>query len=132
MTQLPMYPAQVNSPGFVLAAPISASDTAILFEDLTRLLAAPNTLDIYTDDNDTAPETVRYTADPTGNTLTVERGFEGTAKSFSAGAKAYREFTAYDHNTNIANIADPAAHATGTAWYQGTGIPDSGTGNDGD
>ncbi len=132
MTQLPMYPAQVNSPGFTLAAPISASDTEITFEDLTNLLPAPNTLDIYVDDTDTTPETIRYTTSPAGSVLTVERGFQGTAKSFLKGAKAYREFTAYDHNTDIANIADAAAHATGTAWYQGTGIPDSGTGNDGD
>ena len=67
MVQQVMYPAQPDSPDFTLAADITTTgQTAIVFLDLTGLLAAPNTLTIRQDDSDTTPETVYYAAGPAG------------------------------------------------------------------
>ncbi|WP_340014644.1 tail fiber protein [Paenibacillus sp. FSL K6-1318] len=55
---------------------------------------------------DEAAETILYT-DKTGNDLAgVTRGFEGVAKSWAAGTKLARYFTAYDHDTFRDNITD--------------------------
>jgi len=107
MVQQTMYPAQPDSPDFELAADISGSDTSLTFVDLTGILAAPNTLTIRQDDSDTTPETVYYATYVSGNTLTVTRGYGGTAaKTFTDGALACRAHTALDHNTIRSNILD--------------------------
>ena len=108
MVQQTMYPAQPDSPDFELAANITTTgQTAIVFLDLTGLLAAPNTITIRQDDTDTTPETMYYSADPVGTTLTVTRAYGGTvAKTFTAGARGCRAHTALDHNTIRANILD--------------------------
>ena len=117
MTQQPMYPAQPDSPDFVLAADITTTgQTAIVFANLTGLLAAPNTLTIRQDDNDTTPETVYYASGPSGLTLTVTRGYGGTvAKTFLAGALVCRAHTALDLNTVQTNITDLASSISGFA-----------------
>jgi hypothetical protein len=117
VTQQTMYPAQPDSPDFTLAADItSPSQTALVFVDLTGLLAAPNTLTIRQDDYDTTPETVYYAAGPVGTTLTVQRGYGGTtAKTFTAGALACRAHTAWDLNTVQYNIDDLVSLISGLA-----------------
>lgn len=113
-----MFPAQPDSPDFELAADISDSETSLTFIDLTGLLAAPNTLTIRQSDNppDTTPETVYYAIDPVGTTLTVTRGYGGTAaKAFTAGALVCRGHTAHDHNTFRSNIADIVSTIAGLA-----------------
>jgi hypothetical protein len=118
VTQIPMYPAQPDSPDFEVQVDITAGDTDITFIDLTGLLAAPNTLTIRQSDNppDTTPETVYYATDPTGDTLTVTRGYGGTvAKDFTAGALACRAHTAYDLNTFRSNIGDIVSTISGLA-----------------
>lgn len=102
MAQQPMYNAVVNSPPTELAADITASDTTITVVNAAVLPPAPNLLTIGVDET---AETVRYTV-VSGNTLTVERAFQGTAKAWSAGAKVARYYTAYDHNVFVSNISD--------------------------
>lgn len=103
-----MYPGQVNSPDFVLNHDIDATETTLVFVDLTGLLAAPNILVLRESNTDISPETIFYSADPVGNTLIVTRGYQGTAKPFLAGAKANRAFTEKDHSLFKANIEDLA------------------------
>lgn len=102
MAQQPMYAAVVNSPLTELAANVTADATSITVVNAATLPSAPNLLTIGSDDT---AETVRYTA-ISGNTLTVVRGFQGTAKEWKAGAKVARYYTAYDHNTFVSNITD--------------------------
>lgn len=102
MAQKPMYPAVVNSPGTEITTDISATDTTITVTSVISLPPSPNLLTIG---NDETAETVRYTK-IAGNVLTVERGFQSEAKSWSAGTKVARYFTAYDHDTFRGNIED--------------------------
>lgn len=102
MTLKPMYPAVVNSPGTELAADISADATEITVLSTSGLPPAPNLLTIGSDET---AETVRYTK-VDGMKLTVERAFQGEAKSWSVGTKVARYFTAYDHDAARENIAD--------------------------
>ncbi|MDN8590922.1 phage tail protein [Paenibacillus sp. 11B] len=98
-----MYPAAVNSRQTELAADINDSQTSITVLDGSVLPPAPNQLTIGTDE---AAETILYTG-KTGNDLTgVTRGFEGSTKSWVAGTKIARFFTAYDHDTFRGNITD--------------------------
>jgi hypothetical protein len=39
-----------------------------------------------------------------GNQLTVQRGFQGQARAWSAGTSVSRNFTAYDHDAFKANV----------------------------
>lgn len=116
MVQQTMYPAQPDSPDFELAADISDSETSLTFVDLTGILAAPNTLTIRQDDSDETPETVYYASYTSGNTLTVTRGYGGTAaKAFTAGALVCRAHTANDLNIVQDNIEDLASSISGLA-----------------
>ncbi|REK68008.1 MAG: hypothetical protein C6P35_03295 [Cohnella sp.] len=109
MAQQPMYPAIVNSPQTELAADINASATSIAVLNGAALPAAPNLATIGSDET---AETILYTG-KSGNTLTgVTRGFQGTAKAWTAGAKVARMFTAYDHDTFKANIEDIVAQGS--------------------
>ncbi|MCR8843073.1 hypothetical protein NQ117_05225 [Paenibacillus sp. SC116] len=108
----PMYPAIVNSPGTEISTNITATDTSVTVVNVATIPAAPNLLTIGSDET---AETVRYTA-ISGSTLTVERGFQGIAKAWSAGTKVARYFTAYDHDTFRENITshndDASVHVT--------------------
>lgn len=100
-----MYEAKVNSPSTILSSSITDSQTTIELEDATVLPDAPNLLTIG--DGEDA-ETCRYT-NIDGNTVTVEREFEGDAKGWDTGTPVARNFTAYDHNAfkdNINNLKD--------------------------
>lgn len=102
MAQQPMYSAVVNSPPTELSADITASDTTINVVNAATLPSAPNLLTIGVDET---AETVRYTK-VSGNTLTVERAFQGVAKAWSSGTKVARYYTAYDHDVFVANLLD--------------------------
>ncbi|WP_314587928.1 hypothetical protein [Paenibacillus terrigena] len=97
-----MYPAVVNSLGTELTTDINANAPQIDVVNASVLPPAPNLMTIG---NDETAETVRYTV-INGNRLTVERGFQGVAKSWSAGTKVARYFTAYDHDTFRENIIE--------------------------
>ena len=96
-----MYAPQVNSPATTISANISSSATSISVLNGSVLPAAPNLL-VIGGDTDSA-ETVRMTA-KSGNTLTVVRGVQGTAKSWSTGATIARLFTAKDLSDVQTNI----------------------------
>ena len=96
-----MYAPQVNSPATTLSANISSSATSISVLNGSVLPAAPNLL-VIGGDTDSA-ETVRMTA-KSGNTLTVVRGVQGTAKSWTTGATIARLFTAKDLSDVQGNI----------------------------
>ncbi|MET3828649.1 hypothetical protein ABIC86_000109 [Paenibacillus sp. DS2363] len=98
-----MYPAAVNSKQTELAEAIGDAQTSFTVLDGSVLPPAPNLLTLGTDES---AETVLYTG-KTGNEITgVTRGFEGGAKSWAAGTKLARYFTAYDHDTFQENITD--------------------------
>jgi len=96
----PMYPAVVNSPSTELAADITVDATEITVISTAGLPPAPNMLTIGIDET---AETVRYSK-VDGKKLTVERGFQGISKSWSAGTKVARYFTAYDHDAFRENV----------------------------
>ena len=97
-----MYSASVNSPEVHLSAAITIDQTTITLSDTSNLASAPNLLAIGIDT--TEPETVLYTS-INGNSVVVQRGFEGVAQEWSEDTKVARTFTAYDHNAFIANIS---------------------------
>ncbi|MFT9496603.1 pyocin knob domain-containing protein [Anaerosolibacter sp.] len=97
-----MYPAQINSPATTLLNNITDTDTEITVVDGAVLPAAPN---LCTFGSGSDAETVLYTG-KTGSTLTCIRGFQGTAKNWTAGSRVARNFTAYDHDKFKANIED--------------------------
>lgn len=106
MSQLTMYPAQVNSPQTELSASISDTAVTIPVVDASLLPAAPNLLVIGTDET---AETILFTG-KSGNNLTgVTRGVEGVAKSWTNGAKIARNYTASDYEAMRHNIADHEA-----------------------
>ncbi|WP_145148471.1 tail fiber protein [Paenibacillus xylanexedens] len=98
-----MYPAAANSRQTELAAAINDTQTSFTVLDGSVLPPAPNLLTLGTDES---AETILYTT-KTGNEITgVTRGFEGLAKTWVAGTKLARYFTAYDHDTFRDNISD--------------------------
>lgn len=111
MPQQTMYPAAVNSLQTELAAAVDATQTTIAVADASLLPAAPNLAVIGSDET---AETILYTG-RSGNSLTgITRGFQGTAKGWSAGIKVARYFTAYDHDTFRGNIQDLGARMDAT------------------
>lgn len=99
---IPMYNAKENSPATTLAVAISSSTTTIRLVNASVLPQAPNIFTISPGSDDS--ETVRYTNNPMNNVVTVERGFQGTARSWNAGEDVCRVYTAYDHDAFIQNI----------------------------
>lgn len=110
MAQKVMYPGMVNSPETTITNGISESDTIIYVLDPTRVPEPPNLMTLGTGTN---AETVKVT-EINGSAITVERGFQGIAKSWPAGTVIARNFTEYDYNAlkeNIEDLAELAAHA---------------------
>lgn len=101
MAQKTMYPGQVNSPITELSSAINNTVTTITVLDGNQLPAAPN---IAVIGNGEVAETILYTG-KSGNNLTgVTRGFQGAARSWSAGIQVARFFTAYDYDTLRENV----------------------------
>ncbi|WP_339234594.1 tail fiber protein [Paenibacillus sp. FSL R5-0517] len=98
-----MYPAAVNSRQTELAQAIDDTQTSFTVLDGSVLPPAPNLLTLGTDES---AETVLYTGLSENEVTGVTRGFESTAKTWAAGTKLARYFTAYDHDTFRENIAD--------------------------
>lgn len=78
-----MYPATPGSPYTTLAVGIADDDTNITLTTDPGFAAATNLACIWDDSGNF--EVVKYTT-LSGTTLTVERGFEGVAQAWSAGA----------------------------------------------
>jgi len=99
-----MYGAVVNSPEMLLSAGIDSSQTTITVTDASAYVGVtlPKPMTIGTEaDAETVLVTNRVSA-----TLTVVRGWQGTAKAWGAGAIIARNFTASDHDTFLYNIND--------------------------
>ncbi|MMZ49671.1 hypothetical protein D1872_113750 [compost metagenome] len=103
-----MYTAMINSPVTTLASGIDTTQTTITVTDGNKLPAAPNLATLGVGEN---AETILYTG-KTGNTLTVTRGFQGTARAWSAGTQIGRFFTAYDHDAFVKNIKDHTSNTS--------------------
>ncbi len=116
MAQFTMYPAVVNSPLTELAAAIDAVQTDIAVMDASVLPPAPNLATIGAGD---AAETILYTGVDADTLTGVSRGFQGSSKAWSAGAKLARYFTAYDYDAARQNIED---HETRIAGITPAGI----------
>jgi len=103
MSQLPMYPASVNSISTVLAESVGASDIVINVVDASLLPAPPN---IVTIGMDVTAETILYTA-IIGNQLSgVTRAFQGMARDWDTNTVIARNFTAYDADAFKNNIEE--------------------------
>jgi len=100
---LNMYKGKINSPQTTLTSAINSTQTSIVVANASVLLTSPN-LAVIGGETD-SPETVQVT-NIASNTLTVVRGFEGTAQSWGSGVKVGRNFTAYDYNTLVDNVDD--------------------------
>ncbi len=104
MAQTTMYKGINNSPVTTLTAQAAATDTEINVASTAGFPAAPNIATLGVDDN---AELVLYTGIGTGKLTGCTRGFNGTtARSWAVNTKAYRGFTAYDHDTFVDNISD--------------------------
>ena len=85
---------------------IISSDNTIIVEDASVFPTAPNYATIGTDEN---AETIFYNAISSNELQNVERGKEGTAKSWSAGEIISRNFSNVDvvaFSNNITKIAN--------------------------
>lgn len=103
MAQKKMYPGVVNSPATELAANITATQTTIAVLSVAGLLETDGIATIGIGDS---AETITY-ASVSGTTLQgCVRGFQGTARAWSAATRVARNFTAYDHDTFRFNIGD--------------------------
>ena len=111
MAQQEMFPGKVNSPVTELGSSITDTQTTIPVNDTSVFPSAPNLAVIGTDED---AETVKYEGiDGTNNELTsVTRGFQGTAKSWDAGEKIARMFTAYDWDSIRQNFITHKADYT--------------------
>lgn len=96
-----MYRGITNSPKTELVALIAETDTEIEVADSSVLLANEG---IAVIGNGDVAETIKYT-EVDGNILKgCIRGYEGSARSWTAGTRVARNFTAGDWNTAIDNI----------------------------
>ncbi|AZS17385.1 hypothetical protein [Paenibacillus lutimineralis] len=104
-----MYRAIPNSPKTEIVSAIDGVVTEIEVADSSVLLKPEG---IAVIGNGEAAETITY-ASVEGNILKgCVRGFQGTAKAWSAGTRLARNFTAYDHDTFINNIEKNKADIT--------------------
>lgn len=98
---LDMYKGVVNSPETTITNDINNTDTLIYVLDETRV---PEELpNLMTLGAGISSETIKVLSIE-GNTLTVERGFQGIAKSWNAGTMIARNFTEYDYDAMVENI----------------------------
>ena len=114
MVQKVMYPGVVNSPETTITNNISESDTIIYVLDPARVPEPPNLMTLGTGTN---AETIKVT-EINGNAITVERGFQGIAKSWPAGTVIARNFTEYDYDALKTNIEDLEANKETPAGAQ--------------
>src|SRR5690554_1744621 len=114
MVQKNMYPGMVNSPETTTTNNINESDTIIYVLDPARVPTPPNLMTLGTGTN---AETVKVT-EINDSAITVERGFQGIAKSWPAGTVIARNFTEYDYGALKENIEDLEANKETPAGAQ--------------
>lgn len=96
-----MYAPQANSPATTTIGALSIGTVQFDVLNADILPAAPMLLVLGGDTQNA--ETVLMTA-KSGNTITVTRAIQGTARSWASGTQVARLFTAKDHTALIANI----------------------------
>lgn len=101
MTLREMYPGMINSVETVITNVVNDSDTILYIQDDTRIPEAPNLLVIG--GNMASAETVKLVKKE-GIKLTVERGYQGTAKNWPMNTVIARNFTDADYEAIIENI----------------------------
>ncbi len=100
-----MYSGVVNSTETFIVGDITATDTTIYVQDATSIPDAPNVLVLG--GNFSSAETVKL-IEKQGNKLTVQRAFQGTAKSWVTGTIIARNFTEYDYEALRQNVIETA------------------------
>ena len=129
-----MYPPQALSPATTTAGAVTTSSTTVNVLNGSVLPDAPNLLTFGGETEN--PETVLMTA-KNGNTLTIQRAVQGSARAWPAGSSIARLFTAQDLLTlqnNITELLNSKAEAgdvptpsSSTPNMDGTGSAGSGT-----
>ncbi|SKB36241.1 hypothetical protein SAMN02745120_1035 [Acetoanaerobium noterae] len=103
---LQMYKGAINSPETIITNNISNTDTLIYVQDETKVPTdLPNLMVIGTG---ISAETIKVLS-ISGLAITVERAFQGTAKTWNAGTTIARNFTEYDYEAlknNVEELAD--------------------------
>lgn len=99
-----MYPAMVNSPEAATRGAVSASATEFEVSDGGIFSSIPLPYPVTLGKGITC-ETVLL-KNVSGDTLTVERGFQGTPRGFDAGTVVSRNFTAWDHDAFVSNVLE--------------------------
>lgn len=113
-----LYPGIPFSPQTTITNNIGAADSIIGVSDVSAFPPAPNLATIGTDEEG---ETILYTAKTETALSGCQRGVEGEAKGWAAGALIGRNFTAKDHADLIAAVteaygaAEAAQEAAGSA-----------------
>jgi len=128
MTQLPMYPGQVNSPEvFLTISHDAATPTIWITGDVpNKLPAAPNMFTIGTGED---AEGIYYPTDGVslggGNYRfdTVTRHFQGSSKAWDINTPVYRQYTTYDQNTFRSNILDLSSTKADASSVTVKGLP---------
>lgn len=106
-----MYGGLVNSPITEITSGINATDKTIVVRDASAIPEAPNLL-VLGGDTD-SPETIKLVS-ISGNALTVERAFQGTAQTWTPETTISRNFTEYDYGTLKYNIEALGAKKEGS------------------
>lgn len=129
-----MYPPQALSPATTTSGAVTTASTSVTVLNGSVLPDAPNLLTFGGETEN--PETVLMTA-KNGNTLTIQRAVQGTARAWPAGSTIARLFTAkdlLDLQSNITALLNGKAEAgdvptpsTSTPAKDGTGSAGSGT-----
>lgn len=103
---LQMYKGAINSPETIITNNISNTDTLIYVQDETKVPTdLPNLMVLGTG---ISAETIKVLS-ISGLAITVERAFQGTAKTWNAGTTIARNFTEYDYEAlknNVEELAD--------------------------
>lgn len=129
-----MYPPQALSPATTTSGAVTTASTSVTVLNGSVLPDAPNLLTFGGETEN--PETVLMTA-KNGNTLTIQRAVQGSARAWPAGSTIARLFTAkdlLDLQSNITALLNGKAEAgdvptpsTSTPAKDGTGSAGSGT-----
>ena len=100
---LPMFPGVPNSPETFLTANVSVSDTNITVQSVAGFPSTQGAFLVVLGGEFSNAETVKVVS-TSGNTLTVERGFQGVAQAWPTGTTAAVNFTEAHYSALVKNI----------------------------
>ncbi|MCL2215760.1 MAG: hypothetical protein FWB91_01940, partial [Defluviitaleaceae bacterium] len=99
---LPMFPGAVNSPETFITADVSETDTIITVQSTTGFPETNEPYVLVLGGGFPNAETIRVIA-VSGNTLTVERGYQGTAQAWPQGTTIACNFTEAHYRALVEN-----------------------------